>query len=136
MEKLRNNPIFQYLFVLCLSFALILSQTSMLHMHIEHDDHSSVASKHIIDVHIISILHDIELTGHNDTHHTAAIDASSDNLVNKKSSLTPLILLLISVGLFLYIPRLLCLSRQGLSNTQIIPRLYLIKPPLRAPPIN
>lgn len=136
MGKHQNNSLIQYLLVLCLSFMLIQSQTNKLHMHLEHDDHSSVATGHVVDLHAASILHDFEVTDYHDDHHGTVIDISPDNLVNKANSLNPLVLFLLIIGVFLYMPRLLCLPRQRRYKTVFIPSSYLILPPLRAPPIN
>jgi len=136
MEKYPNNSIFQYLLVLCLSLALVLSQANRLHMHLQHEDHSPVASGHIVDVHTASTLHDFDLADHHENHHPAAIDISPDNLIKKTNLLNPLVLILIFIGLFLYIPRLVCLPRQRRYKTLFIPCSYLLQPPLRAPPLQ
>jgi len=137
MEKYHNNPALQYLFILCLGLALILSQTNRLHMHLQHDDHSSVASGHIVGVHTTTTLHDVDLTDHHDgNHHSTAIDISPDNLIKKTNILNPLVLILLFIGLFLYLPRLICLPRQRRYKTQFIPCNYLLHPPLRAPPVK
>jgi len=136
MEKYRNNQVFRYLLVLCISLALVLSQSNRLHMHLEHDDHSSVASAHIVDVHASTLVHDLNLVDHHDDHHSAAIDVSPDNLVKKTNSLNPLVLILLLIGFFIYLPRLICLSRQKTYQILFISCSYLFHPPLRAPPIK
>lgn len=136
MEKYQNNPISHYLLVLCLSLALILSQTNRLHMHLQHDDHSSVASGHIVDVHTTTIQHDMDLADRHNDHHTAAIDINTDNLVKKTHSLNPLVLILFVIGLFLYLPRLISLPRSRSYQTLFISCYYLLHPPLRAPPVK
>ena len=136
MENHHNNPVLQYLLILCLSLALILSQTSRLHMHLQHDDHSSVASGHIVDVHTTTIQHDMDLADHHDDHHTAAIDINTDNLVKKTSSLNPLVLILLFLGLFLYLSRLINLPRLRRNQTLFTSCYYLLHPPLRAPPVK
>ena len=136
MERLHNNPVLQYILVLCLSFTLILSQTNLLHMHLQHDDHSSVASGHVIDVHTSTMLHDIDLAGHHGDQHSAAIDVNPDNLMNKTTSLNPLVFILLLIGLFLCSPRLIFLPRSRLYQIQFIPCNYLLHPPLRAPPVK
>lgn len=136
MEKSQNSPILYYLLVLCLSLALILSQTNRLHMHLQHDDYASAASAHIVDVHTTTIQHDMDLAGHHNDHHVAAIDINTDNLVKKINSLNPLVMILLVIGFLLYRPRLISLHRPGLYQTLITPCYYLLHPPLRAPPIK
>jgi len=137
MDKTPNNPVFRILLILCLSLALLMAQTNRMHMHLEHDDHSSVASGHIVDVHTTSTLHDFDLTDHHDDdQHSAAIDVSPDNLNQKVNLLNPLVLILLFIGLFLYLPRLICLPRQRRYQTLFIPCNYLLHPPLRAPPVK
>jgi len=142
MGKKPNNAVFQYLLILCLSIALVLSQTNRLHMHFMHDDHSSASSVHIVDVHTVLSQHDFDHhedhhseSHHPENHHPAAIDISPDNLIKKTNLLNPLLFILLFIGLFLYIPRLLCLSRQRLYQTRLLPCNYLLHPPLRAPPL-
>lgn len=136
MKKHHNNPVLQYLLVLCISFALILSQTNLLHMHLQHDDHSSGVSGHVINVHTSTLLHDVDLAGHHGDHHSAAIDVTPDNLVKKTNSLNPLVLILLFLGLVLYKPLLICLPRQRLYQTLFTSCYYLLHPPLRAPPVK
>jgi len=136
MEKHHNNSILKYLLVLCLGLTLIFSQSNRLHMHLQHDDHSSNASGHVINVHMSKLLHDINLVDHKDDDHSTAIDINPDNLVKKTNSLNPLVLILLYIGLFLYIPRLICLPRQRLYQILFTPCYYFIQPPLRAPPNN
>lgn len=135
MDKYPDNSIFQYLLVMCFSLALILSQTSRLHMHFQHDDHSSVTSAHIVDVHTISTLHNFDLIDQHEDHHSAAIDINSDNLIKKTNLLNPLLLIILFIGIFLYIPRFACLSRHKLYKTLFISCSYLLQPPPRAPPL-
>lgn len=138
MQKNSNNPIFQYLLILCLSLALLLAQTNRLHMHLEHDDHSAT-SGHVVDVHAASILHDLDLTHHDgflgDDHHPVAIDVSPDNLIQKTNLLNPLILILLFIGLLLILPRMVCRLRQRPYIKRFTSRYYLFQPPLRAPPL-
>ena len=136
MEKYHNNSPLQYLLVLCLSILLMQPHTNKLHMHLEHDDHSSVATGHVVDVHVAPILHDFVLTGHHGDHHATVIDISPDNLISKVKSLNPLLFILLIIGFFLYIPRIFCFLRKSLYQTLFIPSLYLILPPQRAPPAN
>ena len=136
MKKHHYNTVLQYLLVLCISSALILSQTNLLHMHLQHDDHSSGASVHVINVHTSTLLHDGDLVDHHGDHHSAAIDVTPDNLVKKTSSLNPLVLILLFLGLILYKPRLICLPWQRSYLTLFTSCYYLLHPPLRAPPVK
>jgi hypothetical protein len=138
MGKSRNNLIFKYLLVLCLSITLLLAQSNRFHMHLEHDDPSDT-SAHVVDMHTASILHDFDLTHHDgvhEDHHTAAIDLNPDNLIKKINVLNPLSLLLLFVGLFLIMPRRACTYRQRYYKILSTLGYYLLQPPLRAPPAN
>ena len=143
MQKNANNPIFQYLLILCLSLALLLAQTNRLHMHLEHDDHSDTSGHavdgHVVDVHAASILHDFDLTHHegflDGDHHPVAIDVSPDNLIQKTNLLNPLVLILLFIGFLLILPRLVCRIRQRPYIKRFTSRYYLFQPPLRAPPL-
>jgi len=134
MEKFHDNPVLQYLLVLGISFALILSQTNRLHMHLQHDHHSTV--EHIVNVHTTTTLHDVDLADDHGDHHSTIIDISPDNLVKKTNVLNPLVLILLFIGLFLYLPRLTCLPRQRLYKKLFISCYYFLHPPLRAPPLK
>lgn len=136
MKKYQNNPVMYYLLVLCLSLALILSQTNRLHMHLQHDDLLSIDSGHIADVHTTTIQHDMDLAEHHNDHHVAAIDINTDNLVKKTHSLNPLLLLLLVIGLFLFRPLLISLRRPRPYQTLFTSCYYLLHPPLRAPPVK
>jgi len=135
MLKSSNNSVLQYLLILCLSLALLLAQSNRLHMHLEHDDHSSIESGHVVNVHIASLLHDIDLANHQDDHHLMAIDISSANIVKKISLFNPLAIILLLVTLFLLLPCRALISRQRLYKILRTPVDYLLYPPLRAPPI-
>ena len=117
-----------------------MAQASGLHMHVQHDDHSSAASGHIIDIHTASTHHDDIDTHHHgaqDDHHPAAIDISQDYLVKKTSLLDPLVLIILFIGLFLFIPRLRRISSQWhYKPPNVIPCYYLLHPPLRPPPVH
>jgi len=136
MEKLRNNSVLQYILVLCIGLALVLSQANQLHMHIQHDDHSSVVSGHIVNVHSATLLHDINLNDHHDDHHATGIDVNTDNLVKKSNSLNPLVVILFCIALFLFLPRLINLPRLLSYQPLFTSCYYLFHPPLRAPPVK
>ncbi len=144
MEKVHNNSMFKYLLVLCLSFTLLLSQVDRWHMHLEHDDHA-VSSGHDFDAHIVaahpeSTLHDFGLTnhhdGHQDNHSAVAVDVSTDKLLMRTNLLNSLVLIIFFMMLFQITPRLRNVSRWTLCNIPITSCYYLLRPPLRAPPIK
>jgi len=115
MGKDYNNSIFKYLLVLCLGIALSLAQAGKLHMHLVHDDHSG-SSAHVVDVHPESTLHDFDLTNHHHGHpadHSAdAVDVSPDKLLKSTNFLNSFVVILLSIGLLLCIPRRTSVSRQ------------------------
>lgn len=108
-------------------------------MHVQHDDHSSATSGHIVDIHTASTHHDDIDTHHEvaqDEHHPAAINISQDYLVKKTSLLDPLALMIFFIGLFLFVPRLRRISSQWRYKSPAFnPCYYLLQPPLRAPPV-
>ena len=136
MEKLRNNSNLKYILVLCLGIALVLSRANQLHMHIQHEDHSSVASGHVVNIHSATLLHDINLTDHQNNHHVAEFDVNAGNLTKKAGSLNPLVVILFCIALFLCLPRLVKLPRLITYQTLFTPCYYLLHPPLRAPPVK
>jgi len=135
MQKIDYNLILQYLLILCLGLALLLTQTNRLHMHLEHNEHADV-SGHVVSVHTASILHDFDLTNRHVDHHPAAIDVSPDNLIKKTIVLTTPVLILLLIGFFLIEPRLVCLYRSRFYEKLFATCYYLFHPPLRAPPIK
>ena len=139
MGKATNNRTFQYAFILFFCIALLMAQTSGLHLHVQHDDHSSATPGHIVDIHIASTLHDINTQNHEalDDHHPVAIDISQDYLVKKTNLFNDLVLFIFFIGIFLCVPRLRCVfSRLRYKTATINPCCYLLLPPLRAPPLN
>lgn len=141
MGKAYNNPIFQYVFTLSLCIALLMAQTSGLHLHVQHDDHSSATSGHIVDIHIASTLHDINTHNHNhealDDHHPAAIDISQDYLVKKTNLFNDLVLFIFFIGIFLCVPRLRCVFSRWRYKPPTVNTYYnFLSPPLRAPPVS
>ena len=136
MYKNANNPIFQYLLILCLSLAFLLVQANRLHIHIDQPGSAESAAfepavfKHVNNVHVASLQHDSDLTHH----HHVAIDVSFD--IKKANLLDPLIPLLLVVGFFLIVPRLVCMRRQRSYAAPYSFYYYLLHPPLRAPPVK
>lgn len=140
MDKTCNNPIFRYSFILYLCIALLIAQASGLHLHIQHDDHTSSASGHIVDIHIASTHHDNIDTHHHDGaqdgHHPATIDITQDYLVKKANQLDPLAVIIFFIGIFLFVPRLLRTNSQWrYKSPAVAPGYYFLHPPLRAPPV-
>ncbi|MDT8282874.1 MAG: hypothetical protein RQ982_08695 [Gammaproteobacteria bacterium] len=143
MGKTCKNLMFQYMFILYLCLALLMAQASGLHMHVQHvDDHSSTTSGHIIDIHTVSTLHDIDTNAHHydgvqDNHHPAVIDISQDYLANKTNLLVTLALITFFIGIFLFVPRLRCIDSQWRYKPPTVnPCYYLLQPLLRAPPVS
>lgn len=139
MGKAYNNPIFQYVFILYLCITLLMAQASGLHMHVQHDDHSSATSGHIVNIHAATTAHGIDTHHHEtqDDHHPAAIDVSQDYLVKKTSLLSHLALFVFFIGIFLCVPRLrYVFSRWRYKPPSVNSYYYLLQPPLRAPPVN
>lgn len=132
MRKYSNNSFLQYALIIGLAFALMLGQSSKLHMHIEHDDIlSSTMSDHKLDVHIATSLHDSTY----ETHHQTDYKVSPDSAVKKVETFTPFILFFLFVSLFLAIPPLRSIFSQHIQ-TKLTSTYYLLSPPLRAPPIH
>lgn len=139
MGKATNNPIFQYVFILSLCIALLMAQTSGLHMHVQHDDHSSATPGHSVDIHIASTLHDINTHNHEtlDDHHPVAIDISQDYLVKKTNLFNNLVLFIFFIGIFLCVPRHRCVFSRWRYKPPTVSTYYnFLKPPLRAPPVK
>jgi len=135
MQKVRYTPTLQFLLILFLSIAILLTQANRLHMHLDHDDHAS-ASEHVVNVHTASIAHDFELTETHEDHHPAAIDVTPDNFIKKTNILSPLELVFLFVGFFLIIPRLSRIIWHRLYKRLFTPCYYFLQPPQRAPPVK
>lgn len=143
MRKHLNSPIAQYALIACLAMALLVGQMFKLHMHILHSDTSSPnnLSGHVIEVHAISSSYDQahEEHAHDDTavhHHNGAVEINSDSFVKKAE----LLLLLQFVLLFFTLAAILnsfFKYRVWIkydSDIKSLSSLYLLHPPLRAPP--
>jgi len=135
MFKYSTNSKLKYLLILCLSLTLLIAQASGLHVHLQHDDHSSAVTNYIPDVHTASILHDSDLATHYSVDHSATIDISSENVVKKANLLPPLVLVLLFIGFLISIPHFVKIHWQRLYKIQLIPCYYLLHPALRAPPL-
>ncbi len=146
MEVAHNNSMLKILLILCLSFTLLLSQASKMHMHLEHDDHvmssehgHGHANTHVVNIHSESTPHDFNLTNHHGDHQnhaTSAVDISADKLLTKVNLLDHLVFILLFICVLLSSPRLRGTIRLALSNIPFTSRYYLLQPPLRAPPIK
>jgi len=134
MHKNTNNPTFQTLLILCLSLALLLAQTSRMHIHLEHDEHAEPTAHAALILHDYDSLHHDGFQHHN--HHPVAIDVSPDNLIQKVNLLNSLILIFLFSGFLLVLPRLAYRLRQRLYLKRFSSRYYLFQPPLRAPPLS
>lgn len=140
MGKFRY-PIIEYLLILCLGIALLLSQMSGLHMHVQHAGHSVTEPGHIVNVHAASFTHDINLSAHHPDeaqgdHHPGTVEVSADYLMQKIKLLSVLLVVAVFIGLFIYAPRLVGSGRCHRDKTASILRYYLHSPPLRAPPAH
>ncbi len=136
MGKRSNNLVFKYTFIFCLGVTLLFSQIFTLHMHVQHDDISlASATKHSVNVHLTSSLHETMIDSNN--HHTAVeFDVSPDSMVKKIELYNLAALLFFIIGFILCIPLVICIRKQYHYQSQLNPLLYLLQPPLRAPPSN
>ena len=135
----NKNTISQYAFIICLSVTLLFGQTFKLHMHPQHEDtHKSVSTEHIVNVHVASLSHDLQLESHHqkDTqnHHAAEINVNPDSVVKKINSINPIILLFLIFSIVLSVPRLWFFHRWSPFKTKLKFLYYLLHPPSRAPP--
>ena len=135
MGNANKNLMIRYLFIVFLCMAMLMAQAGSLHMHVPHDDHSSVVPEHnhTVDIHT-SPIHQIDVVS--DDHHYVAIDISQDSLVKKMSQLDPLILTALFFSFFLFPPLLARVIRQWRYRPPDINTChYLLCPHLRAPPV-
>jgi len=112
MRTFVNNSAYRYTFILCLSIALLFSQTFQAHMHIQHDDHAVQELGHVVGLHIASSFH----SSTHDTHHQddfitphdhPEIDVNFESLVKKIGKINFSLLLILVVGFILTFPLLL-----------------------------
>ena len=140
MKFQTNNLASRYAFILCLSIALLFSQTFQAHMHLQHDEHAGQELGHVVDLHIASSVHEST----HDTHHQddfmdhqyhAEVDVSTDSFVKKAEQLNFSMLLFLIVGLIISIPTSAIFSKHSLfKKIRPKPLYYSLSPPLRAPP--
>jgi hypothetical protein len=147
MKKIYNNPVFRYVLIACLSVALLLGQAVKLHMHVQHDEVSSVGSviknsslDHIVDVHVSSSLHntthgDHHLDDFQDHHNNADIDISPDGFLKVSKVLNLFVFLLLVASLALSVPLLQRTRKKNVFQILSPTKYYLLHAPLRAPPI-
>lgn len=134
MGKICNNSMFTHLLVLCLSSALLLTQTVNFHMHLEHE-HVELSS-HVHGVHPESTLHDVDLTNRHDGHSAAAVDVSPEKLPKSANFINPLVIIFLFIGMSLFVSRRACVCRLRFDKTFFPRCYYLFQPPLRAPPVK
>ena len=139
MVNFNNNPIAKYMLILYVCFALLIAQGGGLHMHVQHDGHSSPVEEHVVDIHAASILHHVEggdyhLAVTTDNHHLT-FEVSQNTLIKKVNSFDLMAMLVFIIGLFLLLPRFLnTLSRWYYQPTAAHSSSYFLSPQLRAPP--
>ena len=141
MRKHLNSPIPQYALIACLSIALLFGQMFKLHMHILHSNTSDpgTLSGHVIEVHTspstFDQIHDKhshdKTTAH---HHDGEVEVSSDSFVKKVKQLLQFVLLFFTISTIfnLFIKRRTWIKYD--FNLKCRSALYLLHPPLRAPP--
>lgn len=136
--KMRTiNTVSRYMLIACLSVALLISQMFRLHLHIEHDEASTVAA-HLIETHTIASLHDRAFdTQQDDTqdHHTSEVDVSTDSFVKKVKLFSIFMFFFLFISTYFQFPRLCCIRFQHLLTTNSASLYNLLHPPLRAPPL-
>jgi len=140
MKSQTNNLATRYAFILCLSIALLFSQTFQAHMHLQHAEYLAGADpEHVIDLHVASLFHQST----HDTHHQddfmehqyhAEVDVSADSFVKKIEQLNFSMLLFLIIGFILSIPTSTAVSKYSLFKIRPKPLYYFLNPPLRAPP--
>lgn len=143
MKKLSNNTFLQYAFVACLGIALTLGQAFKLHIHVLPQDNQPISgtTEHFGNIHIASTLHDIAMndTGtqlKSQTHdHAAEIDISSNGFF-KKAELLVLAAIVFLITTLLLFKQYACriIKRDTNPDRLSTTLLYLLNPPLRAPP--
>jgi len=138
---MRNRPVnafFQYAFIAWLGMVLMLGQAFKLHMHVKQPQ--AGASEQISQLHIASTLH--HEPNQTESHfqnqqqgQSSEINISADGHVNKVE-------LLVLAGLLFLVGALLIFrlrpgrvsNRFSFPSRRISSLLYLLTPPLRAPP--
>jgi hypothetical protein len=108
-------------------------------MHIQQDTNSaSNTTGQAHDVHIASSLHDpMPESDHDASHHNrhvAEVNISADSLVKKIELLGFFSLLFFVISMLLYKQQAVRLSRPDIVESRPPTSLYLLHPPLRAPP--
>ena len=143
MKLQSNSSAYRYALIVCLSIALLLSQTFKAHVHLHHDNFSGSAHQHTVDLHV-----DINHSDHNETndilHHEdalnhqnhAEIDVSSESLVKKIKQTDLSVLLFLIIAFVLFTPRIQRDCKRYLCKAKPISLYYLFQPPLRAPPVK
>ena len=146
MRRKNYSTLSKYALIACFAMALLLGQTFKLHIHIGHEDISSSAASHIVDVHADKPLmhrsshnsiHDHHHEEHLDEdHHSGEIDLSYSSLLKKSMSLNPFFFFFFIISIILSLPKISRFVRkQDVTLHQSI-SYYLLQPPLRAPPVH
>lgn len=141
MEKHTNHYIPQFALIAYLVIALLLVQTFKLHAHIQHDGTpSSPTTEHSVDVHMAFSQHDTSYDIHHqdvfqDHLHSAEIDVSSSHFIKKTQLLNPFALLFFITSIILCISGTGRFQRRYYSRQKRPSDYYLLRPPLRAPPL-
>jgi len=136
--KQTNNNAHKYLLVLWLSISLILTQYYGVHLHVEHDHHTSTKSTHVVEVQTVPTFHLLDDSTHNSFvahHHT--IDLSLDTLVKTKAAGDLLFVAVLVIFSWAFVlPVLQIFIRRCSYQLSCISQYNLIHPPLRAPPVH
>ncbi|MBI1424419.1 MAG: hypothetical protein GC149_13325 [Gammaproteobacteria bacterium] len=146
MKSLSHNTFLQYALVACLGIALTVGQTFRLHMHVlpENGHPGYSMAEHLGKIHIASLLHDSlandadgQAKDHSHHNHPGEVEIGSDSIIKKTEVLVlaALIFLITALLLFgLHVSRIV--KRAPEPNKLNTSLLYLINPPLRAPPVR
>jgi len=138
---MRSRPInafFQYAFIVWLGMMLMLGQVFKLHMHVKQQ-HAG-ASEEISQLHIASTLHheQNQTESHLQNQHPgqfSEIDISAESHVNKVEILVLAgLLFLVGALLFFNLRPGRVSNRFTFPSRRVSSLLYLVIPPLRAPP--
>ena len=141
MRKNTNNYTHQYALIVYLIIALLLAQTFKLHAHVQHDGTpSSPDTEHSIDVHMAFSQHNASYDTHHqddfqDHQHSTEINVSSSSFIKKTQILNLFALLFFISSIILFIAGIVCFQRKSSPRQHKPSGYYLLRPPLRAPPL-
>ncbi|MCK4863981.1 MAG: hypothetical protein KAT06_01010 [Gammaproteobacteria bacterium] len=139
MKNWRENILSNKAIYILLIFALLITQTIKLHMHIEHENAPLIDSKiHTVDIHAATYLHEInhDLQHHHDgaqIHHSSIdVDSAANNIVKKNQILDSFVFFILILFIILSVPQLRQIRR---CYEEKKPRAFsYCFPPQRAPP--